>query len=586
MVAPGVYPRASLNSINPGAIDTPVGSSGRDFRDLKGLDSTPKALSFGSDGSADEPLVPFPDGSAGGELEGAESAASAAPFVSEGLKGGTGSPSGTPQAALVGVDTGGNPGTAIQTQTAFSPLAFLRIQAPDWPDRYWIVAKTSLAFVLANMDKVNLSVAIIPLSHQYAWSASTAGLVQSSFFWGYALSLVPSGWLATKFTGQRVLKAGVIMWSVATAAVPLCANALPLLLFSRVLVGFGEGVAPPAATDLVARLMPPSERTRAVAAVFNGFNVGSILGLLASPILIENFGWESVFYFFGAAGVFWSLGFNPNAVPREGLPTDSGTLSGRPTAVPTERGQSSVGAQAPPDSLEGVTGAGKGLAGQGEGAKEKVPWGAILKSRAVWAVVYIHFCQNWGHFCLLAWLPTFYNEGLHLDLSQAALVSMVPPILSLAVSAAAAPLADKFVQRGTDVTLVRKVAQGTAFVVPTLCTGLVAYAAELSLPPWMVIVLLSLGLGFSSCAYAGLYCAHQDMSKKYASILLGLSTTVGAVPGIIGVPLTGVLFDVTHSWMASLFVPSILFYISGTVVWCLYADCRPQHFEQEGKALL
>jgi len=48
------------------------------------------------------------------------------------------------------------------------------------------------------------------------------------------------------------------------------------------------------------------------------------------------------------------------------------------------------------------------------------------------------------------------------------------------------------------------------------------------------------------------------MSKKYASILLGLSTTVGAVPGIIGVPLTGVLFDITHSWMASLFLPSIL----------------------------
>jgi len=120
--------------------------------------------------------------------------------------------------------------------------------------------------------------------------------------------------------------------------------------------------------------------------------------------------------------------------------------------------------------------------GEGEGAGEKVPWGAILKRRAVWAVVYIHFCQNWGHFCLLAWLPTFYNEGLHLELSQAALVSMVPPILSLAVSAAAAPLADKYVQRGTDVTLVRKVAQGTAFVVPTLCMGLVAYAAELSLP--------------------------------------------------------------------------------------------------------
>ena len=32
-------------------------------------------------------------------------------------------------------------------------------------------------------DKVNLSVAIIPMAHDFGWSPSVAGLVQSSFFW-------------------------------------------------------------------------------------------------------------------------------------------------------------------------------------------------------------------------------------------------------------------------------------------------------------------------------------------------------------------------------------------------------------------
>lgn len=50
--------------------------------------------------------------------------------------------------------------------------------------------------------QVNLSVAIIPMSHQLGWNASTAGLVQSSFFWGYALSQLPGGWLAKKWTGR------------------------------------------------------------------------------------------------------------------------------------------------------------------------------------------------------------------------------------------------------------------------------------------------------------------------------------------------------------------------------------------------
>lgn len=50
--------------------------------------------------------------------------------------------------------------------------------------------------------QVNMSVAIVPMSHQYSWNATTSGLVQSSFFWGYALSQMPGGWLAARLTGK------------------------------------------------------------------------------------------------------------------------------------------------------------------------------------------------------------------------------------------------------------------------------------------------------------------------------------------------------------------------------------------------
>jgi hypothetical protein len=51
------------------------------------------------------------------------------------------------------------------------------------PPRYKLVLTTSLAFVICNMDKVNMSMVIIPMSHQMGWNSSIAGLVQSSFFW-------------------------------------------------------------------------------------------------------------------------------------------------------------------------------------------------------------------------------------------------------------------------------------------------------------------------------------------------------------------------------------------------------------------
>ncbi|KAF7838812.1 putative anion transporter 6, chloroplastic isoform X1 [Senna tora] len=168
---------------------------------------------------------------------------------------------------------------------------------PPWknlPQRYKLIGTTSLAFVICNMDKVNLSVAIIPMSHQFGWNSSVAGLVQSSFFWGYALSQLPGGWLAKIFGGRKVLKIGVLAWSVATALVPILAGYMPGLVCSRI---------------LVSRTIPLEERSRAVAFVFGGLSVGSVMGLLLAPPLIQNFGWESVFYIFGLFGIAWFLGF-------------------------------------------------------------------------------------------------------------------------------------------------------------------------------------------------------------------------------------------------------------------------------------
>ena len=49
-----------------------------------------------------------------------------------------------------------------------------------------------------------------------------------------------------------------------------------------------------------------SERSRAVGFVFSGFNVGSVLGLVVAPLVIEATNWRTVFAFFGTCGLTWS----------------------------------------------------------------------------------------------------------------------------------------------------------------------------------------------------------------------------------------------------------------------------------------
>ncbi|XP_047174177.1 probable anion transporter 6, chloroplastic [Vigna umbellata] len=121
------------------------------------------------------------------------------------------------------------------------------------------------------------------------------------------------------------------------------------------------------------------------------------------------------------------------------------------------------------------------------------------------------------------------SEELNLNLTEAAWVSILPPLASIFVTGLAAQLADNLISRGIETTVVRKICQSIAFLSPAICMTL--SSLDLGLPPWEIVGILTGGLALSSFALSGLYCTHQDMSPEYASILLGITNTVGAVPG-------------------------------------------------------
>ena len=421
------------------------------------------------------------------------------------------------------------------------------------PSRYRILLGTCCAFVLCNMDKVNISVAIIPMAKDMGWSVGTAGLLQSAFFYGFALSQLPGGYLATKFGGARMLPIGVFIWSAATMAVPFVAGDTTALFISRVLVGLGEGISPAAATDVIARSVPLRERSRAVAFVFNGFNIGSVLGLSAAPLIIEAFGWRTVFEVFGALGVLWvvSVGF--------GIYARGGATPGTP-----------AGASGDLAPVEGLTGQRKLEPGAEE--RDGVPWGQIFGATPLRALAYVHFCNNWGFYVLLAWLPSYFTQELGVNLTNASLFTLLPPLGSGLVASAVGPLADNLLERGWEVSRVRKTAQAIAFLGPASAMTAAAAIDD----PTLTVGLLTVGLSLASFSYAGLYCNHQDMSPRYSSILLGITNTVGALPGVIGVPLTGYLLEMTDNWELSMFVPAVFFYVTGVGVFTKWGRAEKQ----------
>ncbi|KAI8468569.1 MAG: major facilitator superfamily domain-containing protein [Monoraphidium minutum] len=430
------------------------------------------------------------------------------------------------------------------------------------------------------MDKVNMSIAIIPMAHEFGWSPSVAGLVQSSFFWGYILSQLPSGYLSSRLGGRATLPAGVVAFSLATAAAPALGGSVAGMCFSRAAVGLGEAAAPSAATDMVARIVPPEERTRAVSFVFAGLHFGSIAGLLAAPWLIAHVGWQSVFVTFGGAGLVWSVWFErlmaelAAADPETAAALTADRLAPPPPPEPQQQQQQQQ------QQHGGAHGGGHGGHATGP-LSGSIPWRAFLRSRGVRALMYTHFCNNWFHYCFMAWLPTYFIDTLSVDLMHAAQTALLPPLAGIAASAVAGPASDAAIAAGAPLSATRKAAQCVAFLVPTACL-LAASAGAGLLSPFATVGLITAALGVSSFSLAGLYCTHQDLSPKYAPALLGLTNTAGAVPGIVGVAATGMLYDATGSWPAALFLPTALFLTTGAAAYALAGSNAPEDFDAAG----
>lgn len=422
------------------------------------------------------------------------------------------------------------------------------------PHRWQVVAMMALAFVLCNMDKVNMSVAVIPMAKELGWSATERGLVSSSFFWGYSLTQIPAGWVSTSIGGARVLAAGVALWSVGTFFAPPAAQlSLVALCATRVFVGLGEGLAPSSATNVMARLVPEKERARAVTTVFGGLDVGSAVGLLLCGPLIHWFGWQSVFYLFAVLGLLWCLAW-PLCKPEK----QDKDLPKRMIARPGEPAPSVR--RAPVD----------------------VPWGKFLRSGPVWAIIVAHFCYNWGYYTLLAWLPSYFDMALGLNVEKSSLLTLIPYIAMTIMTPFVGPVADGLVSRGWSVTTVRKMSQGIAFAGPALCMCALAVLTPLTPgtgPTGLIVGIMSVAFALGAWARAGLYCNHQDLSPKYAGALLGLSNTAGALPGVLGVTAAGYLLDSTGSWAMALFYPTAICQLFGLVIYSIFGSSKRQGWD-------
>ena len=406
-----------------------------------------------------------------------------------------------------------------------------------WQRRHTVVLASVVALFIAYIDRVNISVAAIAMQESLGWSETQKGFVLSSFFVGYMAAQIIGGILADKFGGKRVLGASLVLWSIFTVLTPVAATiSFAALIIVRIGLGLGEAPLSPAALSLFGKWVPKNERSRAVALYSSAAVAGTLFALFVTGWMVARYGWPAVFYAFGAIGLIYAVYWYTRIYE---TPKEHPNISAAELELLKEN-------EAP------------------DGAKPQIPWIKLMSLPAVWALLVTYFCTSWSLYVFLSWMPSYFASVHSMNIMSAGLYTMAPWASMFVMMNLAGWIADNQIAGGRDITFVRKLMQTIGLVGSAFFLYLTRYAAT----PEMALLSLSGALGLLAFAYSGAAPNVLDIAPRFGGVLFGIMNTLGTLPGIIGVALTGWIVETTGSYDAVLLVAAVISIVgAGAYIW-------------------
>ena len=263
--------------------------------------------------------------------------------------------------------------------------------------RYGVVLLAIGLAVLSYVQRVAISGAAVPISHDLHLSKQQMGLVFGAFGLAYALFEIPMGLFGDRKGVRRALAQIVLAWSACTALTGAAWDVASLVTI-RFLFGAGEAGCFPNLTRMLSAWLPARERVNAQALMWACTRWGGAVTPPLTLVCIQWFGWRWAFVGFAALGLVWCAVFlawfrddpakhdGVNAAEREMLEA-SRVLT---THVPGQK------------------------------------WVSLLLTKQVAVLVLQYFCFSSVWYFYITWLPTYLREGRGQSPARAAALSVLP----------------------------------------------------------------------------------------------------------------------------------------------------------------
>uniref|UniRef100_A0A8C1AZU2 Voltage-gated purine nucleotide uniporter SLC17A9 n=2 Tax=Cyprinus carpio TaxID=7962 RepID=A0A8C1AZU2_CYPCA len=392
-----------------------------------------------------------------------------------------------------------------------------------------------LVTCLLYWSRMAMPICAVTMAKEFGWSKTETGIVLGAFFWGYCFTQVLGGHASDRIGGERVLLLSTSSWAVMTAITPLLANIglqpLVTMTVTRFLLGVMQGVHYPSLVSICAQRVVEGERGFLMSTLACGCYLGMLLVGGVGSLMMDWFGWGSVFYGAGLLAVCWTC------CVRKCL------LQGPVFSLYSPWSSSSAS------------------------ESSRINWLYLLREPSVWAMIIAHLCFSSTHYTLISWLPTFFKDMF--PHAKDWVFNVMPWFVALPTSLFGGSISDHLIRQGCGTASVRKLMQFLAMGVASVFILLLCKTDSFI----YAVACVSLAVGLSTFNNSGVSVNVHDQAPSCAGALFGVMNTCSAFTGLLLVYLSGYMIEITGSWV-NVFSILALVNVTGVTVFIALGEAK------------
>lgn len=395
--------------------------------------------------------------------------------------------------------------------------------------------------VIAYMDRANISYIAQPMMEDLNMNKTQFGMLASMFAAGYALMQVPAGIMAEKFGPKKMLTFALVWWSAFTILTGVVRNH-GLLYAMRFLFGVGEGPMYPSNAVFNTYWFAKSEKGRASSALLAGSYFGPVIAPFVTIAIYQAFGWEAVFFIFGAIGIVIAALW---LIIAKDLPEHHKMVNEAEKAY----------IMANRDVVQTD--------------KKSAPWGLFFKRFSFFAIAGQYFVVQFVITLFLIWLPTYLHEEYHVVLKDMKFLAAAPWLIMFILIMAGGSISDAIISKGYSRFKARALIAIFGFIVFAVSLFLSVQTNDMT----MNLIYLSLCLGGVGLSMGMSWASATDLGRNFSGTVSGWMNLWGNIGAFISPMLGGYL--VQHYGWDTTFYLMIIPAVGAIVLWFFVQPDKP-----------